>query len=126
MKKSASLILAVLALLFLGGCGTQTSQPTPPAQSPIQSAQTSGSIVAEGNVVAIKNFSFNPDTLTVKAGTTVAWVNEDSVTHTIKSDAFSSGNLGNGQKFEFKFEKAGSFDYSCGIHPSMKGKIIVQ
>jgi len=126
MKKSASLILAVSAILFLGGCGNQASQQTPPAQSPSQSAKTSGSTVEEGSTVAIKNFSFSPDTLTVKAGTTVVWTNEDSVSHTIKSDTFGSGGLSNGQKFEFKFEKAGSFDYSCGIHPSMKGKIIVE
>jgi plastocyanin len=126
MKKSANLILVVSAIFFLGGCGAQTSQPTPPAQSPSQPAQSSGSTVGEGSTVTIKNFSFSPNALTVKAGTTVAWINEDSATHTIKSDAFNSGNLSNGQKFEFKFEKAGSFDYSCGIHPSMKGKIIVE
>jgi plastocyanin len=126
MKRSTNLILVVLAVFFLSGCGNKTSQQTPPAQSPNQSSQTNGSIVAEGSAVAIKNFSFSPDTLTAKAGTTVVWTNEDSVSHTIKSDTFGSGGLSNGQKFEFKFEKAGSFDYSCGIHPSMKGKIIVQ
>ena len=120
MKKSASLILLVSAVFFLGGCGNQASKQTPPPQIPNQPEQTSGS------TVTIKNFSFSPGTLTVKVGTTVAWVNEDSAAHTIKSDTFSSGELSNGQKFEFRFEKAGSFDYSCGIHPSMKGKIIVE
>lgn len=120
MKKSANLILVILAVLFLGGCGVQTSQPTLPVQSPSHPAQSSGS------TVTINNFSFSPSTLTVKAGTTVAWINEDSATHTIKSDVFNSGELNNGQKFEFKFEKTGSFDYSCGIHPSMKGKIIIE
>ena len=120
MKKSAKLILAVSAVFFLSGCGYQTGNQTSPPQSPSQPARSSGS------TVTIKNFSFSPDILTVKTGTAVVWINEDSATHTIKSDAFNSGDLSNGQKFEFKFEKTGSFDYSCGIHPSMKGKVIVE
>jgi plastocyanin len=120
MKKSANLILIVSAVLFLCGCGYQTSKQASPSQNSSQPAQSNGS------TVTIKNFSFSPSALSVKAGTTVAWVNEDNATHTIKSDTFSSGELNNGQKFEFKFEKAGSFDYSCGIHPSMNGKIIVE
>ncbi|MCX6766289.1 MAG: cupredoxin family copper-binding protein [Candidatus Moranbacteria bacterium] len=126
MKKSASLILAVSAVFFLGGCGYQASKQIPPVQIPGQSAQTGASTVGEASTVAIKNFSFSPSTLTVKAGTTVTWTNEDSAAHTIKSDTFGSGELSNGQQFDFKFEKAGSFDYSCAIHPSMTGKIIVE
>lgn len=80
----------------------------------------------ENNAVSIDNFSFNPETITVKAGTTVTWTNNDSASHTIKSAGFNSGNLSKGSTFKFKFESKGNFDYSCGIHPVMKGKVIVE
>lgn len=78
------------------------------------------------NSVSISNFSFNPASLTVKAGTTVTWTNNDPVTHTIKSSKFNSGNLTKSQTFQYTFKEKGIFDYSCGIHPTMMGKIIVE
>lgn len=80
----------------------------------------------EANIVTIENFSFNPGSLTVKQGTKVTWINKDSAPHKIKSDTFNSSNLNQGDKFEFTFDKKGSFDYVCGIHPSMSGKIVVE
>lgn len=79
-----------------------------------------------GDSVVIESFSFNPETLYVKQGTAVVWTNNDSVQHTIKSDNFNSQSLSKGQTFEFKFENKGTYDYSCGLHPSMKGKIVVE
>jgi plastocyanin len=78
------------------------------------------------SAVTIKNFAFSPSALTIKKGTTVTWTNEDSVPHTIKSDTFNSGTLNTGNKFQFTFSSTGTFDYSCGIHPQMSGKIIVE
>lgn len=76
--------------------------------------------------VVIKNFSFNPQTLTVKSGTTLVWMNQDSVAHTVTSDSFKSGNISPGSSFQFTFSSPGTYNYSCSIHPSMMGKIIVQ
>ncbi|MFA6096519.1 MAG: cupredoxin family copper-binding protein [Candidatus Paceibacterota bacterium] len=84
------------------------------------------SVPAGTNAVSMQNYSFAPATLTVKAGTAVVWTNNDSVPHTIKSAGFNSGTMSKGQTFEFKFENAGSYDYLCGLHPSMTGKIIVE
>lgn len=81
------------------------------------------------NTVNIINFSFQPGSLTVKAGDTVTWVNNDSTTHTITSDngAFtSSGNLAPGDKYQFTFTKAGTYPYHCSIHPSMTATVTVQ
>ncbi len=78
------------------------------------------------DVVIIKNFTFNPEVLRIKQGSQVTWENQDSVVHTIKSNTFNSGDLGNGDKFSFSFASKGDFDYNCGIHPAMKGKIIVE
>lgn len=75
--------------------------------------------------VFIKNFAFNPATLTIKAGTTVTWTNNDPFPHQIKSAAFNSSPLDQGSTFQFTFSALGQYDYSCAIHPSMKGKIII-
>lgn len=81
----------------------------------------------EGNRnISIENFSFKPATLTIKTGETVVWTNKDSAQHDIKSAGFNSALLSKGQTFEFKFNEKGSYDYSCGVHPSMLGKIIVE
>ncbi|MBI5681066.1 MAG: cupredoxin family copper-binding protein [Methanobacterium sp.] len=80
------------------------------------------------NTVLIQNFAFNPNNLTVKVGTTVTWINQESTTHDVISDdgTFSSPPINNGANYTFTFTKAGEYPYHCGIHPSMKAKIIVQ
>lgn len=93
-----------------------TTQPT--AQQPQPAV--------EANAVTIQNFAFNPGTLTVKQGATVTWTNQDSTVHKIKSDTFNSPNLSQGDTFKFVFTTKGSYDYSCSIHPSMTGKIVVE
>ena len=85
----------------------------------------------EGNTIAIKNFAFDPSTLTVKAGMVVTWVNQDGAPHTIVSDtgspaAFSSDSLSTGTSYTFTFTRPGTYTYHCSIHPSMKGTIMVQ
>jgi plastocyanin len=85
-----------------------------------------GSQVAQNPTVSIENFSFNPAVLTVSAGTTVVWTNKDTAKHDIKSADFSSKALAKGETFEFKFDKKGTYNYSCGIHPAMTGQIIVE
>jgi len=78
------------------------------------------------STILIKNFSFNPSTLNIKAGDTVIWTNQDPATHKIKSDTFNSGDLNQGDTFRFTFNSKGTYDYVCAIHPSMTGKIIVE
>lgn len=109
------LIVVVVLVLVMSQNKSQVSTITP-----------AGTTTSLPNSVSIKNFSFNPSTLNVKVGTTVTWTNEDTVTHTIKSDTFSSGNLSQGDTFKFTFSTPGTFNYSCGIHPTMTGTIVVQ
>jgi amicyanin len=116
-------LLAILALaVALAGCTSdQLSAPQgtgtpPPGAGP--------------GTVTIKSFAFGPQQITVKQGTTVTWTNQDNVPHTVVSDAgapdaFSSGSLIQGETFSFRFTKTGTYDYSCSIHPSMKGTVIV-
>ncbi|MGV8906229.1 MAG: plastocyanin/azurin family copper-binding protein, partial [Acetobacterium sp.] len=59
-------------------------------------------------------------------GDTVEWTNKDSVIHTVKFDNFESPNLNQGETYTYIFDTPGTFNYICGPHPSMKGKIIVE
>ena len=82
---------------------------------------------AEELEVKIDNFTFAPQTLTVKAGTTVTWINEDDIPHTVVSTGhFRSKPLDTGDKFTFTFTTPGSFEYFCGLHPHMQASITVQ
>lgn len=80
-----------------------------------------------GNTVTIQNMAFNPSTLNVQVGTTVTWINKDTVTHDVTSDTgvFTSGNLTNGMSYNYTFNQTGTFPYHCAIHPSMTGTIVV-
>lgn len=77
--------------------------------------------------VTISNFSFGPDELEVKVGTTVTWTNRDGKSHTVTADdgGFDSGSLGRGDSFSFTFLEIGTFNYHCEIHSGMTGAITV-
>jgi amicyanin len=88
-----------------------------------------GAIAAqEENVVTIDNFTFTAPELTVAVGTTVKWVNHDDIPHSVvdKNKAFRSKALDTDDSYSFTFASAGTFDYFCGLHPHMVGKIIVK
>lgn len=78
--------------------------------------------------VIIDNYAFSPVTLTVKVGTTVTFINRDDDAHTVDSTQgkFKSPLMNKNGSFEFRFTAAGEYPYSCGLHPKMTGKIIVQ
>jgi plastocyanin len=80
------------------------------------------------NVVTIDNFTFTPVELTVAVGTTVKWVNHDDIPHTVvnKDKVFRSKALDTDDSYSFTFANAGTFDYFCGLHPHMVGKVIAK
>jgi plastocyanin len=77
--------------------------------------------------VQIKDFAFQPATLTVPVGTIVTWTNLDSTPHTATAGngAFDSGNLDQNESFSFQFTEPGTYDYGCSYHPNMVGTIVV-
>jgi len=86
---------------------------------------------AEGStsMVSIDNFSFGPQILTVKAGTTVTWTNRDDIPHGIASsnNAFKkSGALDTDEIYSFTFTAPGTYQYFCYLHPHMVGSIVVE
>ena len=82
----------------------------------------------EENVVTIDNFTFTAPELTVAVGTTVKWVNHDDIPHNVvnKDKLFRSKALDTDDSYSFTFANAGTYDYFCGLHPHMQGKIIVK
>jgi plastocyanin len=80
------------------------------------------------HTIVMKDFHFAPMSLTVKAGTTVSWKNQDDEPHTVVSDAglFRSGALDENDAFTYKFDKPGTYGFVCSIHPRMTGTIVVQ
>jgi plastocyanin len=97
------------------------------ALSAIPLAWTAAALGGEEKV-RITNFTFDPPVLKVKAGTAVAWFNEDDIPHTIASAdrAFKSKALDTGDKYTFTFTAPGTYAYFCSLHPHMTAKIIVE
>jgi amicyanin len=99
-----------------------TSTPT----STVSSTSPGASVKTEQ--AKIKNYSFQPKIITIKAGSTVVWTNYDNVGHTVTSDdgTFDSGTISQNQTYSRKFSVPGSFTYHCTPHPYMEGTVIVQ
>jgi plastocyanin len=83
---------------------------------------------AKDTEAKIENFTFVPQRLTIKAGTTVTWTNADDIPHAVASTtkAFKSKVLDTNDKFSFTFTSAGVYEYFCSLHPHMTGTIVVE
>jgi plastocyanin len=83
---------------------------------------------AAGTEVKIDNFAFAPQRVVVKAGTTVTWINDDDIPHTIASSTklFKSNALDTKDKYSFTFTTPGAYEYFCSLHPHMTGTIVVE
>jgi len=84
-------------------------------------------LLPERGSVSIIDRSFRPADLTIAAGGTVEWANDDGEAHTVTSSdgTFEGGMLAAGATFSQAFEQAGSYPYFCAIHPEMRGTVIV-
>ena len=109
--------------------GTATGMAGMPAMAtPAAPAGGAPAAPAGANTVAIKNFAFGPAALTVKAGTTVTWTNQDTDPHTVTSQGpgpLSSPALSNGARYSYTFTTPGTYRYLCTIHPFMTGTVTV-
>jgi plastocyanin len=127
MHKTWPVIMMIVLLTVLVACGgTATDTPAAEATAP----PTTGDAEVE---IVMQNTTFQPAEITVQAGTTVTWNNEDPFPHTVTSGTrddptalFDSGNLGGGQSFSFTFDEAGTYEYFCSVHAGMAGTVIVQ
>lgn len=91
-------------------------------------AHAAGQTTAQTVTITIDNFTFKPAQTTVTPGTTVTWINNDDIPHTIveAQKSFRSKPLDTENSFSFTFMNAGDYDYFCSLHPHMTGKVIVK
>jgi len=123
-------LLAALALIAATGYASHASasQSANSEKAAPQSANATTKVVT----VLIRDFKFEPATVTVHEGETVEWKNEDSVPHTAtenadaKNPAFDSGYLQTGAAWRYVAQKKGTYNYICTLHPNMQGTLIVQ
>ncbi len=113
------IVVTILGIVALSGCVQNQQEPPQNTSSPKNTSYST---------IMIQNFAYNPNTLTVKAGTNITWTNRDSAIHDVASDsgAFASEDLAKGESYTYNFTKPGEYTYHCNEHPSMTGKIIVQ
>ncbi|MFM9107494.1 MAG: ScyD/ScyE family protein [Chloroflexota bacterium] len=97
----------------------QVSKPAP---------ATSATPPANTVEITIKDFKYDPPTITFDAGRAVSWINRDPVAHTATATdkSFDSGNLNQDQTWFTTFDKAGTYEYICTYHPYMKGTVVVE
>lgn len=139
MKKALITIIVVIVLAVGGwviydhgktnnnslyGNNTNSSTQTNSNTNSTQSAAT-------GNITISANMIFTPSQINVAKGATVTWTNNDNVAHTVIDDLNNvggpaSGNIEPGSTYSFTFNKTGSFQYHCSIHPAMRGTIVVK
>jgi plastocyanin len=117
---------------------TKATTTLPPTTSTTTSTSPVIS-VGRANVV-IANRSFNPENITVRAGTIITWVNNDSSEHQIISDVGFAGKSGGfsrqifdlkssrmykGSSYSYRFQRVGNYTYHCNIYPNLRGSIQV-
>ncbi len=118
---------AFLAAVLLTACGSSSSTPTVP--TPGGGGGGGGAANVTITIVGmLGNQSYTPNPGTVKVGQTVAWQNNDVITHTATSDsgAFDTGAIPPGATSNpITMNTAGTFSYHCSIHPTMTGTLTV-
>src|SRR5512135_1574196 len=135
MRRIPVLILLMSPMVaMLPGCGGSaegtiprggdTAADAPPGEGAVRPAS------AEPKQIAIDNFRYVPDTLTVPAGTKVTWTNHDDMPHTVtsigKPKTLDSEALDTDEQFSHVFVEPGTYTYRCTVHPKMSGQVIVE
>jgi len=111
LRGLASLVGLTACFVLLAGCGgTDASAP-----------------VATNEVSMAKSYRFDPETITVQAGDTVTWTNEDNFTHTVQVEGQGDHEVDRGESVEITFDEPGTYEYVCTLHSKdMRGTVIVE
>jgi len=86
------------------------------------------SAVKEGAKVSIANFEFTPAEVTIAPGESVTWTNDDGAPHGLEYNDGVKGTdlLLPGASFSRRFDRTGTYDYNCSVHPYMTGRVVVR
>lgn len=139
MKKAVIVFLIVIGVIFIAGC-TDSGKSGAPAATPAEelkggaqenvtgseAGQNDSAAKTEVIDVEIRDFKYIPQNLTVKVGQTVRWTNYDSARHDVVGSGIKSEYLEKGETFNYAFEKEGTYQYICTLHPWMEGEVIAQ
>jgi plastocyanin len=122
--------LALLAAaILIGSAPVWAHEECDGSEDKISSAAGDESVRPAGPDITIKLFQFQPGRVQVKAGTTVTWVNEDEIFHSVtmekKDGGFDAPLDGKGKSFSFTFTQPGIYSYYCDRHEHMRGEIEV-
>lgn len=132
-------IILIVVLLAVFGAGaywagsradnraTQTSQPTSTDSDSRVNQVEPGGLIA--GTITMRNNMFTPPQIEVPKGGTVEWVNNDDTPHTVIADQGegpASREIPPGGTYRYTFKESGSVQYHCGIHPEMRGTIVVK
>jgi len=124
-------LIAIIVVVVLAVGGWAIYDHHKSNSSTNSSASNSSQSVASSGAINIKNMMFTPSQISIQKGGTVTWTNNDNIVHTVVDDLSnvggpSSGDIQPGGTYSFTFNKTGSFQYHCSIHPSMRGTIVVK
>ena len=125
--RSPLVVLVAVAAVAGGvaaGCGGDDDDPATPAAAMAQG----GAGGASTDRVAIADFAFDPETVTVDAGTKLTWTNDDEAPHTATADdgSFDTGTLKLDDTGAVAIDQPGTYTYYCRFHPFMKGTVEVR
>ncbi|WP_127127841.1 cupredoxin family copper-binding protein [Georgenia sp. SYP-B2076] len=126
-SRAATLLALVLASVVTAYGAPPSASVPAAAASPVVAVPAAGERMAAA-AVQIKDFAFAPSPLTVAAGTTVTWTNQDRTAHTVTADdgSFDSGRIAPGATFQHTFAASGTVAYHCTIHPGMRATVVVR
>lgn len=121
-----TLILSLVAAFALTGLAVAQASAPPVVVADASAAPSPAP--APATVVHIKDLAFAPATVTIKAGDTVRFVQDDETAHTVTAadKSFDSGNLDRHATWSHMFAAAGTYEYMCSYHTYMKGTVIVK
>lgn len=132
IRTTTTFVAAAALALGLSACsGDDTPDDDTAAEEPADTTDEGGESSDGDATVVASFFTFEPEELSVATGTTVTFVNEDSVRHTFTSGegeadgTFDLETVAEGDTAEFTFDEAGTYPYFCEVHASMTGTITV-
>jgi len=132
LRRHRLLLIAVAFALVgtMAAAGCSSSSKSAATTSTAKATTTTAKSVNAGAVITISEYQFSPMSVTVKAGQSVEWKNGGNVAHTVTETTtphtFASADINPGQSYTQTFDKPGTYNYVCSIHPDrMHGTIVV-